>query len=212
MGAPGSHRNIRPTALPPPAASMPATPLAHLAQPALLAAFALVAFAASWPARAQAPLPTVAKVDLERYLGRWYELARLPNRFQAQCTGNVVATYSPLSANAVKVVNSCRTASGEDDVANGVARVRDLTTNAKLEVRFLPLALAWLPFAWGDYWILDLAPDYSHALVGTPSREYLWVLSREPTMEDARLRTLLERARALGFDDTKVVRTPQNLR
>lgn len=187
-------------------------PAAHLAQPALLAAFALAAFAASWPARAQAPLSTVAKVDIERYLGRWYELARLPNRFQAQCAGNVVATYSPLSVNALKVVNSCRTASGEDDVANGVARVRDLTTNAKLEVRFLPLALAWLPFAWGDYWILDLAPDYSHAMVGTPSREYLWILSREPTMEDARLRTLLERARELGFDDTKVVRTPQNLR
>jgi len=79
-------------------------------------------------------------------------------------------------------------------------------------VRFLPLALAWLPFAWGDYWILDLAPDYSHALVGTPSREYLWILAREPAMDDARLRALLDRARVLGFDDTKVVRTPQSLR
>jgi len=187
-------------------------PALHLAQPAFLAAVALVAFAATWPVRAQTPLPTVAKVDLERYLGRWYEIARLPNRFQAQCAGDVVATYSPLSATTVKVVNSCRTASGEEDVADGVARVRDLATNAKLEVRFLPLALAWLPFAWGDYWILDLAPDYSHALVGTPSREYLWILAREPAMDDARLRALLDRARVLGFDDTKVVRTPQNLR
>lgn len=184
----------------------------RLASCTLVAAFAGAAFLPAAPARAQAPLPTVAKVDLARYLGRWYEIARLPNRFQSQCAGNVTATYSEINATAIRVANACRNFAGEDEVAEGVARVRDTTTNAKLEVRFLPLALAWLPFAWGDYWILDLAPDYSHALVGTPSREYLWVLSREPAMSDAQYRTLAEKARALGFDDTKIVRTRQGMR
>ena len=156
---------------------------------------------------AQPTLATVDKVDLERYVGRWYEIARLPNRFQSQCAGDVTATYTALSATAVRVTNACRTHEGETDSSEGVARVRDTTTNAKLEVRFLPLALAWLPFAWGDYWILDLAPDYSHALVGTPSRETLWILSRRPELDAATYGRLVAKARALGFPTDKLVRT-----
>ncbi len=154
-----------------------------------------------------ASMKTVAEVDLERYVGRWYEISRLPNRFQKGCAGNVTAEYAVRDDGRIDVVNRCRTTAGEEMKAVGVARIVDATTCAKLKVRFAPAFLSFLPMVWGDYWILDLAPDYRYVVVGEPSRRYLWVLAREPTLDDATYRGILERIEAQGYDPNDLVRT-----
>ena len=157
-----------------------------------------------------ASMKTVAKVDLDRYAGRWYEISRLPNRFQKGCAGNVTAEYVVRDDGRIDVVNRCSTTDGQEKRAAGVARIVDEKTGAKLKVRFAPAVLSFLPMVWGDYWIIDLAPDYSYAVVGEPSRKYLWVLSREPTLEDATYRGILERIEAQGYDPNDLVSTPQD--
>jgi len=148
-------------------------------------------------------LDVVAKVDLQRYLGTWYEIARLPAKFENGCVG-VTATYSLNEDGTIKVVNRCRLhkLDGELKEATGIARVCDLNTNAKLKVQFF-----W-PFS-GDYWIIELANDYSYAVVGTPNRQYMWVLSRTPFMENALYNQIIERARAKGFDVDKLEKPVQ---
>ena len=148
-----------------------------------------------------APLAAVPAVDLERYYGTWYEIARLPNRFQAMCVSDTRATYRP-DGNAVKVVNQCRTASGKIEQADGIAKVVAGSQGARLRVSF------FRPF-YGDYWILDLDPDYRWVLVGEPGRHYAWILAREPKLDAATLEALLARAAALGFDRQAFIRTPQ---
>ncbi len=135
------------------------------------------------------------------------EVARLPNRFQSQCAGDVVARYAPREDGSIDVTNRCRTASGETDEADGLAMPQD-ETNARLKVSFLPAALRWLPFGRGDYWVLALDADYRWAMVGAPSRDYLWILSRTPALPDERLELLLGQAREMGFPADRVVRTP----
>ena len=120
------------------------------------------------------PVRTVPAVNLDRYAGEWFEVARFPNRFQDQCTGEVRATYARRTDGRIDVTNRCRTAEGVDD-AKGVARVIDTQTSAKLKVRFAPAYLSWLPSVWGDYWIIGLADDYGWAVVGSPDRKYLWI-------------------------------------
>ncbi len=153
----------------------------------------------------------VSSVDLTRYAGKWYEIARLPNRFQKDCTGEVSATYSPLEAGRLKVVNECRK-NGGIVRAEGVARlaVKD-GSNSKLKVRFAPSWLSWVPFVWGDYWVIELAPDYSYSVVGTPDRKYLWILSRSPQMDEGTYKRLIERAEAQGFDSARLLKTRQSL-
>lgn len=154
------------------------------------------------------PLPVVPSVELERYVGKWYEVGRLPNRFQGQCASDVTATYALLPDGQLQVVNACRTADGAMVRVEGRARVADSNgPNTRLEVRFVPAWLGWLPFVWGDYWIIDLAPDYSYALVGAPSREYLWILARRPDMDAAIYEPLKQRAAAQGFEVARLVRT-----
>jgi len=145
-------------------------------------------------------LPVVSKVDLNRYLGQWYEIARLPNNFQKKCIGDVTANYSLRSGGGIEVVNRCRKASGEFTSAKGRAKISDKVTNAKLKVSFF-----W-PF-YGDYWILDIGADYEYAVVGTPNRKYLWILSRTPQMDDGLYLQLLEKMSAHGFDKDRVIRT-----
>jgi len=152
---------------------------------------------------------TVPSVDLDRYLGRWYELARYPNRFQRQCTGDVRATYAKRDDGRISVFNECRTADGQTDSALGVARVVDAGSRAKLKVRFAPAWLSLLPMVWGDYWVIGLADDYAWAVVGSPDRNYLWILSRTPTLADTRYEQALARVRANGFDPGRLMRTPQ---
>jgi apolipoprotein D and lipocalin family protein len=162
---------------------------------AALAASALLAACAPHP-----PLPTVQSVELARYYGTWYEIARLPNRFQAMCASDTRATYRPDGEN-VSVLNSCRTAEGKPEQAEGIARVVEDSQGAKLRVSF------FRPF-YGDYWVLALDPDYRWVLVGEPSRKYAWVLAREPKLDAATLDALLARAAALGFERQAFLLTP----
>ena len=158
----------------------------------------------------RAPLQVVAPVDLKRYAGLWHEQARLPNRFQKQCAGHVTAEYTPLPNGHIEVRNRCVLEDGSIDEAVGDARVvpvPGLPGAGRLEVRFVPGWLGWLPFIWGDYWVLKLDREYQVALVGTPDREYLWVLSRAPHLSEGALQAELEYARTLGFDVDRVVRS-----
>jgi apolipoprotein D and lipocalin family protein len=148
-------------------------------------------------------LPVVPKVDLLRYSGTWYEIATIPSWFQRDCTAST-AEYVPQPDGTIQVINSCRVGApdGPARSVEGRARVVDPATNAKLSVQF-----QW-PFS-GDYWIVALDPEYRYAMVGHPSRDYLWILSRTPALPDATYAGLLDRARELGYDPRRVVRTPR---
>jgi apolipoprotein D and lipocalin family protein len=151
------------------------------------------------------PVESVAAVDLERYAGRWYEIARLPNQFQKKCVAETTAEYQVLPGGQIRVINSCRDADGKTIRAEGRARLADRSgPTSRLKVRFAPGFLSFLPMVWGDYWILDLTDDYSAALVGTPGREYLWVLSRTPQLEEAVYQRFVATAAAQGFAVTRL--------
>ena len=124
---------------------------------------------------------TVAAVDLERYMGLWYEFARLPNDFQSQCVANTTAEYTLRDDGRVDVVNRCETDDGVDE-AEGIARVVEGSANAKLEVSFVRI-LGFSLF-WGDYWIIGLGDDYEFAVVGHPERKYGWLLVRDPVVSE----------------------------
>jgi apolipoprotein D and lipocalin family protein len=177
----------------------------------VLSCLAVLTLAAGLPlAAAPAPLRVVPAVDLSRYAGTWYEVARLPNRFQEKCAGEVVARYEPRSDGRVTVINRCRTTTGETTEAKGVARRVDGQPPSILEVRFAPALLAFLPAVWGDYQIIALGQDYDHAVVGTPDRAYLWILSRTPQMDPALYQRLRDAAKAQGFDVARIVATRQS--
>ncbi len=147
------------------------------------------------------PLETVPRVDLARYVGTWYEIASFPQSFQKGCVATT-ATYAIRADGDVDVLNRCRkdALDGKEKSALGRARVVDRATNAKLEVSF------FRPF-WGDYWIVDLGAGYDWAVVGHPGRDYLWILSRAPTMPEATYAGILERLQAQGYDTTRLKRT-----
>ena len=164
--------------------------------------------AAAQPPRLGQP---VEAVDLDRYAGRWYEVARYPNTFQRDCTRDVVASYALRPDGRVDVRNTCVTDNGAIE-AVGVARRADPRgPSSVLEVRFAPAVLSFLPAVWGDYWILDLAPDYSTAVVGDPTRTYLWLLSRTPLVDGPTYARLIDAVRRQGFDVDRLVRTPQTV-
>jgi len=166
----------------------------------LLAAFGIVA--ATFNLKHD-DLEVVSHVDLNRYVGRWYEIARLPNRFEKKCADSVTATYSLRSDGRVRVVNRCRKSAGDYTTAAGSAKVIDKTTNAKLKVTFF-----W-PF-YGDYWILDLGENYEYAVVGAPNRKYLWILSRHPQMDELLYQQLVAKMAARGFKTEQLVKTTQS--
>jgi apolipoprotein D and lipocalin family protein len=158
-------------------------------------------------AQTQTPVRTVPFVDLDRYAGGWFEIARFPNRFQRECVGDVRATYARRPDGRIDVVNRCRTAGGETE-ARGVAGIVDEQAFAKLKVRFAPAWLSFLP-VWGDYWIIGLAPDYSWAVVGDPDRDYLWILARTPQLDEQSTAAATAAARNNGFDVERLVPTLQ---
>jgi apolipoprotein D and lipocalin family protein len=175
---------------------------------ALATAVALVAVSTAGAQPRANKLEPVETLDLERYLGQWYELGRYPNRFQKKCTGDVVAVYSRRPDGLIEVKNSCATAKGPT-VALGVARQANPEGPASvLQVRFAPAWLSFLP-VWGDYWVIDLAPDYTTAVVGTPDRNYLWILSRSSHVDMPTWSRLVDAARRQGYDVSRIERTPQ---
>jgi len=149
------------------------------------------------------PLETVDELDLARYIGGWYEIASYPQFFQRRCTGTT-ATYRIREDGLIDVENRCYRDSldGREIEASGRARVPDPAESAKLEVSFFG------PF-WGDYWVIDLGDEYEYAVVGSPSRDFLWILSRTPTMEPSVYEGILDRLRANGYTLDELQKTPQ---
>ncbi|HNU00441.1 MAG TPA: lipocalin family protein [Acidobacteriota bacterium] len=152
--------------------------------------------------QAAGPPRVVDRVDLKRYVGTWYEIARYPNFFQKKCAGGTTATYELRPDGKITVINRCREKDGDTSEARGKAWVVDRTTNAKLKVQFF-----W-PFS-GAYWIIELDPDYRWAVVGHPDRKYLWILSRTPALEPAAYDDILRRIAAQGYDLKPIIPTPQ---
>ena len=128
------------------------------------------------------PVTTVHEVNLERYVGVWYEIAKIPNRFQKQCVRGTTAEYTLREDGRISVVNQCFKEDGRLDDANGVAKVVDTKSNAKLKVSFVSF-LGWRPF-WGDYWVIGLDESYEWAVIGTPDRKYGWILARTPALDE----------------------------
>jgi apolipoprotein D and lipocalin family protein len=164
-----------------------------LALPAVLSLTVILAACASGPVGNPSPPQPAKSVELDRYLGKWYEVARYDMRFQKGCEG-VTAEYSKRPDGLIRVLNTCRDGAVDGPVrtAEGKAKIADTATNAKLKVSFFG------PF-FGDYWIMDRADDYSWAIVGEGSGRYLWLLSRQPPT-DAERSALTARAEALGYD------------
>lgn len=146
-------------------------------------------------------LRTVESVDLNRYVGAWYEIALLPNYFQRMCATDTQARYRA-SDDRILVTNRCRKSDGMVESIAGFAKVLEDSNNTKLRVTF------FRPF-YGNYWILALGPDYDWALVGEPNRKYGWVLARRPQMDDATLNAILDKAQSLGYDRSQFKKTPQ---
>jgi apolipoprotein D and lipocalin family protein len=190
-----------------------------------LVASTLLAAAALAPTAAQAAttaaLESVPPIDLARYQGHWYQIALYPNSFQKQCVSNTTADYTILADGSVEVLNQCVTAKGTVSKALGAARVKAAkatllnpkplpASTSRLEVRFAPKWLAGLSAVWAPYWVIQLADDYRYAVVGDPTRKYLWILSRTPVLDaqdDAAIRARLPEQ---GFDPSKLRLEPQS--
>lgn len=171
---------------------------------------AATALASPPPSSADAaPLRVVGDLDLERYAGRWFEIARFPNRFQRDCAGEVTATYSLRDDGRIAVINRCRQQDGSMKEAEGVARRVEGRPPSVLKVRFAPAFLSFLPMVWGDYQVIALGDEYDYAVVGTPDRKYLWILARQASMDPARYEDAVAAAKAQGFDVGRLVATAQ---
>ena len=152
------------------------------------------------------PLSTVPSVDLQRYSGRWHEIARYPNWFQRECAGSAIAEYTPQPDDgSIRVVNTCPRKDGSLRTIVGTGTVVPGSGNARLKVRFFG------PFA-GDYWIIGLdEKNYSWALVGHPSRRFLWILAREPTMKESLYKEIVAIAVRKGYMASRIRHTPSSI-
>lgn len=161
----------------------------------------MLATSPSVSAATNAPVPSL---DLQRYAGQWHEIAHLPLFFQRNCAGDITATYTANADGTIAVHNACRTKKGGMDASDGVAK-RVPGQSGALKVRFAPRVLAWLPWVWADYWVIELSPDYQWAVVGSPSRKYLWVLSRTPSMNAQLFQHIRDRAQSRGYPVDKLI-------
>ena len=165
-------------------------------------------------ATAAAPLTPIASLDLQRYQGTWHQVALYPNKFQKSCASNTRAQYKiEEEGNTLQVTNACRTEAGKDMQVVGQARTAKGASLAagqlsppQLQVRFAPAWLSWLPMVWGDYWVIQLAPDYRYAVIGEPAREFLWVLSRETQLAASDWSAIETRLKEQGYDPARLVR------
>lgn len=155
-----------------------------------------------------ADVQAVEALDITRYAGTWHEIARLPVFFQRKCATEITAQYTLQDDGTLGVRNSCRNDEGKLEVADGVAK-RDPAHPGRLEVRFAPDWLSWLPFTWADYWVIAVDPDYQWAMVGEPGRDYLWILARTPSLPAERLSALKREAEGMGYSlETLIVNAP----
>ncbi|MFZ6654785.1 lipocalin family protein [Undibacterium sp. TJN19] len=175
----------------------------------ILFALSLNANAVDTLQAAAKPVVTIAALDVPRYMGTWYEIAKFENRFQKKCVGFTSATYSALPDDKVQVVNRCQGSSGEAIEAIGEARQVGNSSSPKLKVRFAPAFLSFLPMVWGDYWVIDLDKDYQLAAVSEAKREFLWILSRTKKVDKQKYDALVTRLVAQGLDVSKLVLTKQ---
>lgn len=170
---------------------------------------ALFALAGAACAVTKPPLRTIAALDVPRYMGTWYEIAKFPNFFQRKCVADTTANYSIGADGRVQVLNRCREQDGTFEQATAAARQLGGATSPQLEVRFAPKWLSFVPGVWADYWVIDLDDGYQLAAVSGPTRKYLWVLSRTSKVDPVAYAALLVRLRAQGFDTQALVPTPQ---
>ena len=168
--------------------------------PALLI-FSSFVFAQQNSSVKQMEVQAVSSVDLKRYAGKWFEIARYPNKFQKNCVGNTTVTYTQKVDYQMDVSSQCVKKNGAMENTKFEAKITDKTTNAKFDVQNAP----------GDFWIVDLDSDYKYAAIGDPKRENFWILSRESEMKDAVYQDILRRVEKMGFNPGKVVKTPQNV-
>lgn len=154
----------------------------------------------------EAPLAnaSVSALDLQRYAGQWHEIAHLPMFFQRNCVADITATYTPRADGTVAVRNACGDGKGGTLASEGTARPVP-GHPGRLQVRFAPDWLAWLPMTWADYWVVELDPQYRWAVVGGPSRKYLWILSRDPRMSRAQYDAIVARAARRGYSVDRLV-------
>ena len=163
---------------------------------------------AQQPAQPVPPLQALPSLEVAPYMGAWYQVAWIPNFFQKQCVSDTVATYRDLGNGSVEVFNRCKLAGGKTDSVLGIARppagVARIEAGklmpARLEVSFLPAWLRWTGIGWGAYWVVDLAPDGRYVIVSESSREYLWVLARQPALTPADGLAIRAKLQGLGFD------------
>ena len=175
---------------------------------------AILVFTGAFAQAADNPQPandlkSISALDVPRYMGTWYEIAKFPAWFQKKCVADTQAEYSLQPDGRVQVINRCRQDSGEMKEALGSARQIGGAASSKLEVRFAPAWLSFLPIVWGDYWVIDLDPAYQLVAVSEPKREYLWILSRSPKVDPAAYDALLARLSSQGFDLQRLEKTPQ---
>jgi len=154
---------------------------------------------------AEQQLPVVESLDVERYMGKWYAIASIPTSFERKCIQGTTAEYTLLENGQVQVVNTCYNANGNLDVARGRAWIPDPKDPAKLQVSFVNILWFWLFSA--PYWVIDLAPDYSYAVVGHPTRQYGWILSRTPTLPEDVFSGIVTRLEDQGyhFEDFRMI-------
>ncbi len=179
----------------------------------LLACATVFAASAQNAVPAKQPLSPLPSIDLQRYQGVWHQVALYPNRFQKSCATNTFAQYTPQPDGTLEVINRCRNTEGKEMQVTGQARpahAAQLTNNQltppQLQVRFAPVWLSWLPFVWGDYWVIQLAPDYRYAVIGEPQREFLWVLARETQISATDWAAIEAKLKEQGYDPARLVR------
>lgn len=154
-----------------------------------------------------APVPVF---DIGRYAGLWYDIAATPDRFHGECAGDATTRYTPLPDAQWRVDNHCRLRDGSIRHLRGALRVKQpARLGSRLQLRYAPDWLAWMPLAWSEMWVIELDPAYGHAVVATPDREHLWILSRQPDMPPQTYESLLARARVLGFGTERLRWIPQ---
>ena len=151
----------------------------------------------------------VEKLDLDKYLGTWVEIASIPQFFQRKCVRDTRATYSAAENSLIKVENVCTRDDGAREKAEGRARRVDAESAAKLEVTFLELLGEYRFWVAGGYWVIALDTNYQWAVVGHPSRRFGWVLARERRLSPVALAEIIGRVKSQGYDACEFVVTPQ---